>query len=148
MLKPKIILKGDKELIRKLKKLSDRRQLKKVLRRATTAAAQVVVKGVRAQWPTDTGLSKMSVTKKIISTRAGFSAIIGIDAAVVGRSHGREHVPSNIDHLVEFGYQLRNGTTVPARAPLRKGYDATKAQAEARFAEKATEEIEKAAVKR
>jgi HK97 gp10 family phage protein len=146
---PKLTVKGDKALIKKLKRLGDRRQLRKVLRRATTAAAQVVVKAVRKQWPTDSGLSKRSVTKKVIKTKSGFSAVIGVDKDAEGaKPDGTPHVPSNIDHLIEFGFQHPNGTTVPARAPLRKGYDASKADAERRFIEKATQEIEREATRR
>jgi hypothetical protein len=149
--KPKLEIQGDKALIRKLRKLGDRRQLKKILRRATNAAAQVVVKAVRAEWPTDSGLSKRSVVKKIVSTKAGYSAVIGIDkeAAEPRRGGSDEfHIPSNIDHLIEFGWQTPDGKTIPAVAPLRRGYDAAKDEAEKRFAEKVKQELEKEATKR
>lgn len=141
---PKLELRGHKELIRKLKKLGDRRKLKRVVRKATAAAAQVVVKGVRAEWPEDTGLSKRSVTRKVTSGRAGYNGIIGVDKAAGDETH----VPSNIDHLIEFGWQTPDGTTVPAVAPLRRGYDATQAAALARFAEKAAQEIEREATRK
>lgn len=140
---PKLTLTGDKALERKLKRLGDRRKLKKVMRRATNAAATVLVKGVRSEWPEDSGLSKRAVTKKILSTKAGYSAIIGVDAAV----RDEKHVPSNIDHLVEFGYQHTGGRTVPARAPLRRGYDKSQAEARRRFEEKAAEDVEKEATR-
>lgn len=144
---PKLILKGETALIKKLKRLGDRRKLKKVVRRATTSSAQVVVKGVRQKWPVESGLSKKSVTKKIISTRAGFSAIIGIDKDAIGEAHGRQHIPSNIDHLIELGFQHPGGKSVPAVAPLRRGFEASKHAAEAEFERKATAEIEKEAKK-
>jgi hypothetical protein len=149
---PRLILKGDKELIRKLKRLSKPRQIRKVLRSATTAGGQVLVKHVRRIWNAeakDSGLSGRSVAKKIIKTRSGFSAIIGIDkdAASEGED-GKRHVPSNIDHLIEFGFQHRSGKTVPAVAPLRRGYESGKAEAERVFATKAAKEIEKEAAKR
>lgn len=147
---PKIILKGEKALLKKLKRLSNRRAIKKVVRQATNAAGQEVVKGVRRIWNAeakDTGLSARSVTKKIISTKAGFEAIIGIDKEAVGVARGKTHVPSNIDHLIEFGYQHANGTTVPAVAPLRRGYEASKDAAMAKFQDKATQAIEKEAAK-
>ena len=148
MRKPKLVMQGDKALIKKLKRLGDRRKLKKVLRRATSAAATVVVKGVRQAWPEESGLSKRSVTRKIISTKAGYSAIIGIDKDAEGVANGRTHVPSNIDHLIEFGWQTPEGRTVPAVAPLRRGYDATADAARKRFADKAAEDVEKEAMKR
>lgn len=146
--RPKLTLKGDKALIRKLKRLGDRRKLRKVMRRAVTAAAQVVVKGVRKRWPTDSGLSSRSVTKKVFKTRGGFGAVIGIDKDAEGVTHGRKHVPSNIDHLIEFGWQTPEGKSVPAVAPLRKGYDDTADAARRRMVEKATQEIEREATKR
>lgn len=147
--KPRLVMKGEKALIKKLERLGDRRKLRKVIRRATNAAAQVVTKSVRGFWPEATGLSKRSVTKKVIKTKSGFSAIIGVDKNAQGVTEdGRPHVPSNIDHLVEFGYQLADGTTVPAVAPLRRGYDAAAGAAEVRFAQKAAEDIEKEATKR
>jgi hypothetical protein len=137
-------LRGHKDLVRKLRRLGDRRRLKRVVRKATAAAAQEVMKAVRREWPEDTGLSKRSVTKKVVSGRAGYSGIIGVDKAAADATH----VPSNIDHLAEFGFQHTNGTTVPARAPLRRGSEASRAAALAKFADKAAAEIEKEAAKR
>lgn len=146
--KPTLKLIGEKELIRKLKRLGDKRKLKRVLRKGTNAAGQVLVKSVRAGWPTDTGLSKKSVDKKVISTKAGYMVIVGVDRNATGESHGRKHVPSKIDHLIEFGWQTEDGTTVPGQAPLRTGYGAAEADAKRRFIAKAAEEIEKEARKR
>lgn len=141
---PKLELRGDKELIRKLQRLGKKRTYSKIMRAAANAAATPIVKGVRSEWPEDSGLSKRSVTKKVIKTRSGYSAIVGIDKA----ARDAAHVPSNIDHLVELGYQHVGGRTVPARAPLRRGFDKSAKAAEARFAEKAKEGIEKEAAKR
>jgi hypothetical protein len=143
--KPRIVVKGDKDLIKKLKRLGDRGKLRRVLRRATNASAQVIVRSVRNFWPVDTGLSKRSVTKKVIRTKGGYSAIIGVDSNASAEAEGHTHVPSNIDHLVEFGWQTHSGLTVPAVAPLRRGHEAAKSDADATFARKAAEDIEKAA---
>jgi hypothetical protein len=136
-------MKGDKALIKKLKRLGDKRKMRRVLRAATNASAQEIVKAVRKLWPTDSGLSKKSVIKKILKTKSGYTAIIGIDkdAGVPG------HIPSNIDHLIELGWQTKDGVSVPAIAPLRRGYDSAKAAAEAKFASKAKEAIEREARK-
>jgi hypothetical protein len=146
---PKLIIKGDKELIRKLKRLGDKRKLKKVLRQATNAAAQQIVRGVRSVYPEDTGFSRKSVTKKIITTQSGYSAIVGVDAnAVAIKPNGQKHIPHKIDHLIEFGWQEPDGTTVAGKHPLRRGFDGAKAAADAKFAEKAGQAIEKEAMRK
>jgi hypothetical protein len=146
---PKLIVKGDKELIRKLKRLGDKRKLKKVLKQATNAAAQQIVRGVRSVYPQDTGFSRKSVTKKIITTQSGYSAIIGVDAdAVMVKANGQKHIPHKIDHLIEFGWQEPDGTTVAGKHPLRRGFDSAKGIADAKFATKAAEAIEKEAMKK
>lgn len=148
---PQLIIKGEKALIRKLKRLGDRRKVKKVMRRATSAAAQVVVRGVRQIWRSeakDTGLSARSVTKKVISTKAGYTAIVGIDKAASAEVDGHTHVPANIDHLIELGFQHANGTTIPAVAPLRRGYANSRQAAMREFEGKAASDIEKEAAKR
>jgi hypothetical protein len=146
--KPSLSIQGERALIRKLKRLGNVRQLKKIARRATNAGGQALVKAVRAEWPRDTGFSAKSVTKKVISTRAGYSAIVGVNArAETTGPDGKPHIPSKIDHLIEFGFQHRNGQTVPAHAPLRRGYNRGKAQAEATFKSKVAVELEKEAGK-
>lgn len=148
---PKLVIKGEKALLRKLKRLGDRRKIRRVTRRATSAAAQVVVMGVRQIWRAeakDTGLSARSVTKKVLDTKAGFTAIIGIDKDASGEAHGHAHVPSNIDHLIELGFQHANGTTVPAVAPLRRGYANTRRAAMQQFQDKAAADVEKEAARR
>ncbi|HEV7299211.1 MAG TPA: HK97 gp10 family phage protein [Tepidisphaeraceae bacterium] len=149
------VIKGDKALIRKLKRLGDKKRMRRVLKKATNASATPVVKAVRKLWPEDTGLSKKSIAKKVIQTKGGYAAIIGIDANAsaprAGRSasgKGSQHVPSNIDHLVELGYQTKDGQSVPAVAPLRRGFDASSAKAEQIYADKAAKEIEREAMKR
>lgn len=123
-----------------------------MLRNATNASAQVVVKGVRRIWraeATDTGLSAKSVTKKIVAKEAGFTAVIGIDATAVGvSSDGTRHVPSNIDHLIEFGFVHRSGRQVPAVAPLRRGFESSRHAAARVFELKVKKEIEKEATRR
>lgn len=148
--KPKLELQGDKKLIRKMKRLGNKKILRKVVRQATNAAATPIVKAVRSIWHNearDTGLSEKAVTKKIVRTKSGFTAVIGIDKDVSGESNGHVHIPSNIDHLVELGYQLKGGTTVPAVAPLRRGYESGKAASLAAFESKAKEALEKEATK-
>lgn len=141
----RLIIKGEKELIAKLKRLSNPRAFKKVMRQSTNAAATPIVKGVRSEWPEDSGLSKRSVTKKIISKgRGNYTAIIGIDKA----ARDEAHVPSNIDHLIELGWQTPSGRTVPARAPLRRGFEKSAAASRAAFEAKAAAGIEKEAGKR
>ena len=136
-------LTGDKQLIKKLRKLGNVRVLKRVVRKAVNAAATPVVKAVRKEWPQDSGLSAQSVTKKVVSTRAGYVAVIGIDA----KARNETHVPSKIDHLIELGWQTPEGTSVPAIAPLRKGFEKAHAAAEAKFASKVAQEIDREASK-
>jgi hypothetical protein len=119
-----------------------------VIKAATTASAQEIVKGVRKFWPEDSGVSKRAVTKKILPTKGGFTAIIGVDKDVSAEVRGRQHVPANIDHLVEFGFQHVSGQTVAAVAPLRRGHAASKAAAEAKFASKAKQALEREAAKK
>lgn len=145
--KPELILQGFKECESKLKRLKDVKRLKKIFRKGINAAAAVVVKSVRKAWPRDTGLSAKSVTKKIVKTRSGYMAVIGIDKSAVGVSRGRKHVPKNIDHLIELGFQTVDGKTVPAQAPLRRGYEAAKDVAGVRLIEKTRDELEKEVVK-
>lgn len=149
MIRPKITIKGQKELEQKLLRLGDARKMKRVLRKSTNAAGQVVVKAVRSNYPTDTGFSRRSVKAKVISTRAGYKAIVGVDrSAVMVRDDGTKHIPAKIDHLIEFGFMTDAGVSVPAAAPLRKGHAAAVTSAEARYAEKVGQEIEKEAAKK
>ena len=138
---------GTDELLAKLKKLSDKRAVRKIFRKTVNAAATPVVKAVREAWPKDTGFSAKSVTKKIFAKPAGYTAVIGVDKAARSEAHGHPHVPSKIDHLVELGYTLPDGTVVPAKAPLRRGFEAGEAAANAQFGSKMGAEVDKAFTK-
>jgi hypothetical protein len=140
-------IRGTKELIERFKKLGNPREMKKILRKTVNNAANPVVKAVREAWPKDTGFSAKSVTKKIVAGNTGYTAVIGVDKAAQTEVAGHLHVPSNIDHLVELGYTLPDGTVVPAKAPLRRGFEASGAVAEAQFTSKMGAEVDKAALK-
>jgi len=141
---PKLVLKGFNELDAKLARLGDPKKTRRITKKGTTAGATVIAKGVRRAWPRLSGFSAKSVEKKIFPGRVGFTAIIGIDA---NAQQGR-HIPANIDHLVEFGFQRPDGTTVPAKAPLKTGFEATRDAALAAYTSKTTAELEKEAMKK
>jgi len=147
----KMELKGFDETIKKFQRLGKKSGYRAPLKQAANRAATPIVKAVRAIWKNeayDSGLSSKSVDKKVYTTKSGAWAIIGIDKEAVGVSHGRKHVPSNVDHLVELGFQLADGTTVPAVAPLRRGYEEAKGEAEQIFANVSAKAVEKEALKR
>jgi hypothetical protein len=145
---PEIKLFGEKQLMKKLKRLGNPKYLRKTLRKGTDAAATIVVKGVRKRWPQRTGLSAKAVTKKILSGRTAYTALIGIDQKIRGKNpDGSPHWPANIDHLIEFGHKNPDGSMAPALAPLRKGYEASSAAAEQKFLSKVAAEIEKEATR-
>ena len=144
MARPFIKVSGDKKLIKKLKELGNPKLAKRILKKAINAAARQVVKAARQNIESDTGALKKSITSKVVGKSFRYTAIIGADTAVVSEDGGK---PSNYDHLVEYGFQHPNGTTVPGRSFLRKGFESAAPAAQKMLEDKIAKEIEKAATK-
>ena len=148
MPKPFARVEGDKKLIKQLKRLGSVKVAKRVLRKAVNAASQEVVKAVRRNAPVDTGTYKIAATKKVVGSDFNYTGIIGADAKAKGPVvDGATRIPANYDHLIEYGYQLADGTNVPAQAPLRKGFEQAAPAAQRRLNEKLKEGIEREAAK-
>ena len=148
----KTTIKGEKELIAKLKKLGSKTAAKRVLRRAASAAITPLRRSVKSKVPVDTGHLKKAIKSKVSMRGFGVWAGVGVDAdyavrasdgtkltrdeqkARLGqRKSKREKIikPANYDHLVEFGTE-----DAPARPFLRPGYDAAKGQMRKTYQEK------------
>ncbi|MCE9553424.1 MAG: HK97 gp10 family phage protein [Planctomycetes bacterium] len=145
----KLKMTGDKRLMKKLEHLASQKAAKRMLRTSVNAAATPIVKAIRSQEPVRTGLLKKAIKKKVVRGRNefGYTAIMGADANVQGEINGKPYKPANIDHLVEFGAQLANGTTIPAQAPLQKGFDAGVGAASNAFNAKLKQKLEAEAKK-
>lgn len=135
----------------------------KLTRRATTKSARVIAGGVKAmlggRGKYGSGLSARSIAVKVKTYSGGkVVAIIGPqkgkgkkvavkDVFRVLRGGGRivrlskpkpEQLeqyrdPAKYFHLIERGATLKNGVHIPPQAPLRRGFEASKAQAEQTF---------------
>ena len=101
----------------------------KVLRKATNAAMNPIVKAARAQVGQDirgsfgwhkTGKSSKFITKKVKRYRErGYYGVVGAQSkpekSVVVSYHGklRKHDPAKISHLLELGHAVRFGKNRP-----------------------------------
>lgn len=149
MARPYINVEGDKKLIAQLKAFGSKTTAKRLMRKGIASAGQVVVKAAKSNVPKDTGTLKKSIKKKVIGKGFGMSCLVGADAKVLGPYKGkRQLIPSYYDHLVEFGFQMPDGKTVPAHSFLRKGFNESKKAAQAAFESKLKEAIEREAAKR
>jgi len=123
----KFQVRGSKKVEKKLARLSSKTSIKRVLRRAASAATTPLRKAVVAEAPVDTGAYKKSIARAV--TMKGFI----VDGRVGPRKNFRvgDRVPGLYSHLLEFGTQ-----DMPAAAPLRRGYDKAKAEMQRTYAEK------------
>ena len=135
---------GFDELIKTLKELGGPRLARKANRRAVNLATTELLDAARSNCPEDKGDLKAALTKKVYGKGFQINGIVGADAEYVAANGDK---PSHYDHLVEFGHQEHGGNTVPPHPFLRPAWDEAQGEAQARYAEVLTEEIEKAAAK-
>lgn len=138
----KLVVKGERELLAKLKNLGGA-GAKRAARKAVNAGTQPMLKAVRAAAPVETGALKKAMAKKITGKGFNVNGIVGADANYVG-DDGRK--PVKYDHLVEYGHKGPDGT-VPPHPFIRSGYDVSVAAAREKYAEKLASEIEAEAEK-
>jgi len=158
-----INLLGEKQLLRKLDRLSDKIG-RRVLAKAMRAASRPVIKAARANVPTDSGN-----LKKSLGVRLKFYRGSGTEVAIVGprirgqrtttiksgANAGKERVTKGLygrhGHLVEFGTQARYTKTgkftgiMPANPFMRRAWDSMHKAAERAGIDKLKKEVEKEA---
>ena len=144
----KLEVAGIKEAQRALRKLGSKSLTKKVSRNAVSTAATIIVKAARRRAPVSSGLLKKSIAKKVYSKGWDHNAIVGVDKAAQGTyPDGRRYVPSNVDHLIEYGFVHRDGQHVPAQPFLRPAADEALPQARRHYVQKVRSNIKKEVAK-
>lgn len=78
-----------------------------------------------------TGTLRKSLKRKVkTNVRKGtVQVLIGPDRRVTSEDYGGTHIPANIAHLVEFGFQHKGGPRVEGEHFLEAAFDETKAEA-------------------
>lgn len=138
-----VTIKGADRLMKTLSSL-ERRGAKRALRKATSAAATVLTRAVKASVPVDQGLLKKAQDSKTVQRGYLMSAIIGANVARLKTDSAADPTrPTNIDHLVEFGHVAPDGSVVPPDSYMRRAADSAMPAAEARYVSKLAEEIER-----
>jgi HK97 gp10 family phage protein len=125
----KLVIKGDKALIAKLKALGPR-IANRVARRAVNLATTPILQAAREHAPiTDEqskipGLLKRAQAKKISGHGLRYNGIVGADADVSATNEaGKTMYPVFYDHLVEMGHLGPDGVEVPAHPYLRPAWE-------------------------
>lgn len=144
MSRPRFVIKGHKELLRKLKKLGSESIAKRVLRKVTNAATTPLLRAVRENIPVRTGALKKSIAKKITGRRFRYNGIVGSDLSK--KLLDGEPVARQL-HLVEEGFEHVGGVVVAGQHPLQRGFDSSHKACESVYAQRLAEEIEKEALK-
>lgn len=144
-------MRGDKELIRALKKLPDK-IARKVARKSVNAGATEIVKAARtnAKVQKDSGLLAKSMGKKSKTYKAAgvIVSIIGPRRNVEGTHNGKRRVPFFYAHLVESGHiDARTGRFIPGSAFMTRAAESSKGAAIAKVTSKARTEINAEAAK-
>jgi hypothetical protein len=117
---------------------------RKVNRRAVTLATSPILSACRAECPVDKGDLQKSLIKKITNAGKRSDGIVGADAAYVSADGT---LPSNIDHLVHYGHVTPGGRVVEPNPFLQRGWDASIAQARAKYETVLAEGVEEEALK-
>ncbi len=102
--KPRIVITGHKELIRKLKAIGSTRVASRVLRKAANAATNPLLKAVKAETPVDSGALKKSMAKKVGAKNFRVFGIVGSDVSKVGEdgkpiAHHLSLVNNGFEHV-------------------------------------------------
>ena len=101
-------------LMKSLAQFKSKTTAKRITRASINKAATTLLKGARANAPTDTETLKKALVKKVAAKGAAVTAIIGADAGVSKTvAAGRRRTPANYLYLVEFGHVDRGGNPVP-----------------------------------
>ena len=137
---PTVQLKGTEDLQRQLVELGSVKSVQRVQKAAMNAATQVFLKAIRRLMPVESGLLKKSLAKKISAKGLKVKGIVGSDVSVIGPDGVRaaRHL-----HLVEKGFQHESGKVVPGQFPVRRGFEAGKAQALSVYQQKLSSGIAK-----
>ncbi len=150
MSRPRFVIKGHKELLRKLQNLGSASTAARVLRKVTNAATTPMLKAVRDNMPVASGGLKKAVAKKISGRNFKFNGRVGVDTSKMTTPTGEHEKPERVArhlHLVEKGFEHIGGKVVPGQHPLQKGFDSSQAQCLAVYEEKLAEAIESEAKK-
>lgn len=129
-------------LLRRLSALASESKQKTILRKSARAGIAPIVKAEKRNCPVDKGNLKKAMDRKITGRGFRISALAGADINYVGEGGER---PGKYDHLVIRGHVAPDGSVVPPNDFITRAADQSKAQAEAKYAEKMKEEIEKLA---
>lgn len=134
-------LKGFRELTAKLDQLK-RSVRNRILRKAVTAAAGIVVNAAKAACPVETGQLRKSIGKRIKTYRR-----TGVVVGIVGPRTGFKNAttgrnPTKYSHLVEFG-----SATSAAKPFLRPAFDGNQSACLQKMAEVIEQELEQEARK-
>lgn len=122
---------GDRQTIRKLKRMSDI-ATRRIMRPAVTKALVPINKAAKRKAPVETGLLKKSIGTRVKTyARAGI-----VWGGVAPRSgyktvdeDGRSRDPVNYAHLVELGHMAYGNVYIPARPFLRPAIDTQRSKA-------------------
>ncbi len=109
-------------LIGQLAQFKSKSTAKRLMRGGMGKAAQALVQAARRETPTETGLLKKAMTKRVKSRGMGMTATVGADASKVGEGpDGRRRVPANYIHLVEYGHlDADTGRAIPGARMIEK----------------------------
>ena len=133
-------LKGDKELMRKLKALEKKTQAK-VVRSAVTKAMTPVRRRMRADAPKRTKTLVRAIQKKVkvypragvvvglVGVSRGFKRAVGVVRSGKGKGRVVYEDPANIAHLLEYGHNIVKAgslSTHTKRRGVGKGVDQVK----------------------
>ena len=131
---------GNKQTQRMFAKLPEK-VARKPVRKAVNAASQVTLKKFRQNLPKDTGDTKRSAAKKIVTSKDKLviTGIIGSDR--------KKDKGGRILHLIENGYIRKDGVFVPGKHPLKRAKESTKTERAKAFGTKLGNEIDKEAIK-
>lgn len=136
---------GDKQLIKKLKKLGPR-IFKKSIKKALRRGAKPFVKTARgsAERETNTLRKSIGVRVKTYGRSGVIMALIGPRSSITGIGpDGRVRKPVKYAHLVEFGTD-----NLPARPFMRPAWEQNKQAASKRIPAEIRVEVEKEAKKK
>lgn len=138
---------GDRATRKKLERLSFK-SIRKANRQAIRFALTPVAKAIRQNVPIDEGDLKKATATKTFGKGLNVGGVAGADAAYRATDEdGNAKVPANYDHLVEFGHVNEDGSFTPPAGYQRRAAEQALPIAEKRYIQKATEIIEKEALK-